>query len=129
MNTIVQLAECVHVVEMSINLIDELLSRGLKQEKINVKVRSGKGVGCVEAPRGLLIHEYEFDRKGNCLAADMCIPTNMNHGNIQKDFEKFVPEIIEQGQDAVRQKLEMLVRAYDPCVSCSTHLLDVKFVR
>ncbi len=39
------------------------------------------------------------------------------------------PEIIDQGQDAVRQKLEMLVRSYDPCVSCSTHMLDIQFVK
>jgi len=40
-----------------------------------------------------------------------------------------LPEIIEQGQEAVRCKLEMLVRAYDPCISCSTHILDVQFTK
>jgi coenzyme F420-reducing hydrogenase alpha subunit len=80
-------------------------------------------------PRGILFHEYEFDKKGECTAADICIPTNQNHANIQKDFEKLVPEIIHEGEKAVRQKLEMLVRAYDPCISCSTHLLEVKFVK
>jgi len=40
-----------------------------------------------------------------------------------------VPEIINEGEDAVRHKLEMLVRAYDPCISCSTHMLDVQFVK
>ena len=129
MNTIAQLVECVHVVETSIAIIDKLLTKGLKQEKVTVKPKAGKGAGCVEAPRGILFHEYEFDKKGNCVAADMCIPTNQNHANIQKDFEKLVPEIIDQGETAVRQKLEMLVRAYDPCISCSTHMLDVKFIR
>ena len=47
----------------------------------------------------------------------------------QKDFEKIVPEIIDEGEDAVRQKLEMLVRSYDPCISCSAHMLDVQFVK
>ena len=42
---------------------------------------------------------------------------------------KLVPEILDEGEDAVRQKLEMLVRAYDPCISCSTHMLDVEFVK
>ena len=129
MNTVAQLIECVHVVETSITMIDELLTKGLKEEKINSKPKSGKGAGCVEAPRGILFHEYEFDNNGNCVAADICIPTNQNHANIQKDFEKLVPEIIDEGQDAVRQKLEMLVRSYDPCISCSTHMLDVKFVK
>lgn len=129
MNTIAQLVECVHVVETSVNMIDELLNNGLRQEKVTGKPRAGKGVGCVEAPRGILFHEYEFDDKGNCTGADICIPTNQNHGNIQKDFEKLVPEIIDQDRDTIRQKLEMLVRAYDPCISCSTHMLNVEFVK
>jgi len=129
MNSVAQLAEAVHVVEASKILIDELLTKGLKEEKVRVSPKAGKGSGCVEAPRGILFHEYEFDRRGNCVGADICIPTGQNHANIQKDFEKFVPEILSEGEDAVRLKLEMLVRAYDPCVSCSTHMLNVQFVR
>jgi coenzyme F420-reducing hydrogenase alpha subunit len=129
MNTVAQLVECFHVVETSIVLIDQILSKGLKEEKVSSSPKAGRGTGCVEAPRGILLHEYEFDKKGNCIAADICIPTNQNHANIQKDFEKLVPEIIDEGQDAVRQKLEMLVRSYDPCISCSTHMLNVQFVK
>ncbi len=129
MNTIAQLVECVHVVEKSIQLIDEILSVGLVDEKVTTKGRAGKGNGVVEAPRGILFHQYQFNDDGNCTGADICIPTNQNHANIQRDFEKLVPEIIDEGQDAVRQKLEMLVRAYDPCISCSTHFLDVRFVK
>ncbi|MBW8000523.1 MAG: Ni/Fe hydrogenase subunit alpha [Planctomycetes bacterium] len=129
MNTIAQLVESVHIVQTSIQIIDQLLTKGLTVEKVKTKPKAGKGNAAIEAPRGILFHQYEFDAKGNCVAADLCIPTNQNHANIQKDFEKLVPEIMDEGEDAVRQKLEMLVRAYDPCVSCSTHMLDVKFVR
>lgn len=129
MNTVAQLVETVHIVETSIEMIDELLSKGLKPETVRVSPKAGKASGCVEAPRGILFHEYEFDRKGNCVGADICIPTNQNHANIQKDFEKFVPEILDEPEDAIRLKLEMLVRSYDPCVSCSTHMLNVQFVR
>jgi coenzyme F420-reducing hydrogenase alpha subunit len=129
MNTVAQLVECFHIVETSIALVDEILTKGLKEEKVTSTAKAGKGAGCVEAPRGILFHEYEFDKKGKCTAADICIPTNQNHANIQKDFEKLVPEIINEGEKAVRGKLEMLVRSYDPCISCSTHLLEVKFVK
>jgi len=129
MNTIAQLVECVHVVETSITMIDNLLTKGLVKEDVKVQAKAGKGTGCTEAPRGILFHDYEFDNNGTCVAADMCIPTNQNHANIQKDFEKMVPEIINEGEDAVRHKLEMLVRSYDPCISCSTHMLDVQFVK
>jgi coenzyme F420-reducing hydrogenase alpha subunit len=63
------------------------------------------------------------------MSADLCIPTTQNHANIQKDMEKLVPEILDEPEDKIRLKLEMLVRAYDPCISCSTHMLDVRFVR
>jgi coenzyme F420-reducing hydrogenase alpha subunit len=129
MNTVAQLIEAAHVVEDTIQRIDALLTKGLKEEKVKAKVKkAGKASGCVEAPRGILFHEYEFDKKGICVGADICIPTGQNHANIQKDFEALVPQILPEGQDAVRQKLEMLVRSYDPCISCSTHALQVTFV-
>lgn len=129
MNTIAQLVECAHVVETSIGLIDSLLTKGLKAERRRpLPNRAGRGAGCVEAPRGILFHEYEFDRKGRCVAADICIPTGQNHANIQRDMEVLVPRIMDQGQDAVRQQLLMLVRAYDPCISCSTHAIEVRFL-
>lgn len=128
MNNVAQLAEAAHVVEESIALIDKLLTKGVKPEKVSVTTKAGKGSAAVEAPRGILFHSYEFDKDGICLGGNLCIPTNQNHANIQKDFEKFVPEFMDQGEDALRQGLEMLVRSYDPCVSCSTHYLDVKFV-
>ncbi len=128
MISIAQLVEAVHVVETSIGMIDDILTAGIKPEKVKVSPKAGKGSGCVEAPRGILFHQYEFDSNGKCVASDICIPTGQNHASIQLDFEKIVPEILDEGEDAVRQKLEMLVRAYDPCISCSTHSLQVSFV-
>ncbi|MCF7956197.1 MAG: Ni/Fe hydrogenase subunit alpha [Phycisphaerae bacterium] len=128
MNNVAQLAEAAHVVEKSIELIDELLADGVKPEAVKVTPKAGKGYAAVEAPRGILFHHYEFDKDGICQGANLCIPTNQNHANIQLDFEAFVPQFMDQGEDKLRQGLEMLVRAYDPCVSCSTHFLDVKFV-
>jgi coenzyme F420-reducing hydrogenase alpha subunit len=128
LNSVAQLVETVHVVERSIQLADELLTTGIEFERPRVTPRAGNGAGCVEAPRGILFHRYEFDDRGRCQKANICIPTNQNHANIQGDLETLVPQIIDEPQDQIRLKMEMLVRAYDPCVSCSTHYLDVEFV-
>ena len=128
MNNVAQVVESVQVVEHSIQIIDELLTKGLKPELPKVQPREGEGAGAVEAPRGILFHRYAFDKKGNCVRANCCIPTNQNHANIQKDFEALAPQIIHKSQDEVRLLMEMLVRAYDPCISCSTHMLNVEFV-
>ena len=63
---------------------------------------------------------------GNCI-----IPTNQNHANIQLDLEALVPKLLAAKKDekAMELGLEMLVRAYDPCISCSTHYLKVEFKR
>ena len=129
MNSVAQLVECAHVVETSIEMIDTLLTRGLKKETVKVTPKAGRGSGCVEAPRGILFHTYEFDKNGECIYGNVCIPTNQNHANIQQDFEKFVPEFMHLGEDGLRLGMEMLVRAYDPCISCSTHMLNVEFVK
>lgn len=128
LNNLAQVVECVQVVEHGLQLIDQLLTKGLKPEPVKVEPRAGEGVGCVEAPRGILFHRYAFDEKGLCTKANICIPTGQNHANIQKDFEALAPQIIDRDQDEIRLLLEMLVRAYDPCISCSTHYLNVEFV-
>jgi len=128
MNTVAQVVECVQIVEHGLQLIDELLTEGIKAEKPDPRPREGEGVGCVEAPRGILFHRYGFDGDGKCVKANICIPTGQNHANIQKDFEELVPQILDQPEDQIRQNLEMLVRAYDPCISCSAHFLTVEFV-
>jgi sulfhydrogenase subunit alpha len=128
MNNVAQVVEVVHGVEESIRLIDELVDKGWKEEDRRVVVKAGRGVGSVDVPRGILFHDYTYDKDGICVEANCVIPTNQNHSNIQKDMEAFLPEILDRPQDEIRLSLEMLVRAYDPCISCSTHLLKVEFV-
>ena len=129
MNNIAQLVEFVHNIEDSVNWIDILVDEGVRDEQPNeVKLKAGRGVGIIEAPRGILIHDYTLNDKGKCTKANCVIPTNQNHANIQKDMEAFVPQIIDKPEKEIELNLEMLVRAYDPCISCSTHYLDVKFI-
>ena len=129
MNTVAQAVETVHCIEDSIAIIDKLLDRGLKNEKPNQEpTRYGVGVGSNEVPRGILYHEYEYDRKGNIVSANCIIPTGQNLANIDDDMKKLVPEIIDLSKEEITKRLEMLVRAYDPCISCSVHLLDVDFI-
>lgn len=125
MITAAQVVESLHAAEDSLRLMDAILSKGLKEETVTVKVRAGRGVGVVEAPRGILFHDYTYDENGMVTRANCIIPTNQNHNNIQKDMEALVPLILRRSEDEIRLTLEMLVRAYDPCVSCSTHLVTV----
>ena len=134
MNNIAQLVEVVHNIRDSIKIIDDLLDDGLEPQddyhEPKVEVKEGRGIGAVEVPRGILFHDYTYNEEGTCTAGNCVIPTNQNHANIQQDMEKLAPSLINQGkeEDEIELNLEMLVRAYDPCISCSTHYLDVEFV-
>jgi len=64
MNNVAQLVECVHVVQDSISLIDELLGSEWQEPRQTVTPRAGAGTGAVEVPRGILYHWYQFDKDG-----------------------------------------------------------------
>lgn len=122
-NNLAQLVEWVHCTCEAMKLIDELLDNASTDLIAEVEPRAGTGVGVVEAPRGILYHEYEYDDKGRIVKADCVIPTTQNNANIHFDLKNLVKEYSAKGAD--KQELEllasMLVRSYDPCISCSVH--------
>jgi coenzyme F420-reducing hydrogenase alpha subunit len=121
MNNAAQAVELVHSLEDAIHRIDDFLMNGVKPEKASFAVRAGRAAGSVEVPRGILFHEYEYNPNGECVWANCVIPTNQNHANIQKDMEALVDRFKDRPGDEIEFMVEMLVRAYDPCISCSTH--------
>ncbi len=131
MNSVAQLVECFNDVETTLAWIDKLLATGMDQENICTKyeVKAGRGVGATDVPRGILFHDYTFDENGICTKANCIIPTNQNHNNIQHDFEALAPTLLDKPEKEIELTLEMLVRAYDPCISCSCHYLDVSWKR
>ncbi|MBA4371944.1 MAG: Ni/Fe hydrogenase subunit alpha [Thermodesulfovibrio sp.] len=123
MNNIAQLVESVHVVMESVALIDDLLGSPWVAPRQPVTPRQGIGVGAVEVPRGILYHCYEFDGTGHIVKCDCVIPTSQNHANIQHDLAALAGKFAAEGMQDRKLELlaEMLVRSYDPCISCSVH--------
>lgn len=128
-NNTAQLVESVHCVEASIELIDTLLTRGMTLEPLVPPARFGQGVGAAEVPRGVLFHEFTFDAAGKVEQANLIIPTGQNLANIEADMRAVVPLLLERNlsKEEITLQLEMLVRAYDPCISCATHFLDIEW--
>lgn len=135
LNTAAQLVESVHCLEDAIAIIENLMSTPLNydeeivvglNEQGRIPVRAGNGVGAVEVPRGILFHNYTTDQNGNITGANCIIPTNQNTGNIEYDLRKLVPEILGKSDEEITHTAEMLVRSYDPCISCSAHLIDIR---
>ena len=126
MNSVAQVVECVFSVEKTIEHSQWFLDHGIKEEDKEFVVREGRGVGAVDVPRGTLFHDYTYDGKGKCVEANLVIPTNQNHANIQADMKDLIPLIKDMPAEKMNLTLEMLVRAYDPCISCSTHCVDLR---
>jgi len=128
-NNLAQAIELVHSVDRCIEDIDELLSNGLKKEEpVEIEPRKSSGVGAVEAPRGILYHDYSFDEKGCITKANVITPTAMNCANIEKDFRVAVGRLVTERKKNLEAPLELIARAYDPCISCAVHLVKVRFL-
>lgn len=128
LNSAAQVVEIVHCSEDAIQIIDQLLSRGVKpEEPAAVHLKPGAhGVGVCDVPRGMLIHSYFIDENGVMTGADCIIPTNQNIANLEFDMRTWVMQILDKPEEQMQLDLEMLVRAYDPCISCSVHVLKTK---
>ncbi len=137
MNSVAQLIEMVHCIYNSLEIIESFIKNGIDEDDIVTswpndsekpyRTKPGTGVGIVEAPRGTLIHEYSIDEKADILNANCVIPTNQNLANADLDLRKLVFQIKDRSQDEITLACEMLVRAYDPCISCSSHFLKIEY--
>ncbi len=123
-NNIAQAIELVHMVNRAIELLDIL---DLKNEKIDFKIREGHGISVIEAPRGILIHEYKINKLGFIDYANIITPTVQNLKCIETDIRNYLPSLLKYKKEKIVLEIEKLIRAYDPCFSCSTHFLNVKW--
>ncbi len=123
MNNVAQLVECVHVMHESVEILDRILDNGEKSICARYEIRAGDGVGAVEVPRGVLYHHLTIDKKGKITRANCIIPTTQNNANIHMDLRELVGQqvALKKSDEEITRLCEMLVRSYDPCISCSVH--------
>ncbi len=123
-----RLIELVYNAENVVRLLDdpEITSTDIRKK---VEPRAARGVGCVEAPRGTLIHDYETDANGLLTNVNLIVGTTHNNAPINMSVKKAATDLIKGGKydEEVLNKVEMAIRAYDPCLSCATHRLDGRF--
>jgi F420-non-reducing hydrogenase large subunit len=94
--------------------------------RVPVTPRAARGVGCVEAPRGTLIHDYETDENGLVTNVNLIVGTTHNNAPINMSVKQTAKALIKDGKydQGILNTVEMAIRAYDPCLSCATHKLD-----
>ena len=127
---LVRIIELVHCIEKAIEIIENIKIKDERKKfnfsKLNKSVYEGAAV--TEAPRGILYHSYKISRNGTVIDADIITPTAKNLLSIETDIWNLLPGVIAQPRNKIVKGLEELVRSYDPCISCATHFLEVKFL-
>ncbi|MPN00104.1 NAD-reducing hydrogenase HoxS subunit beta [bioreactor metagenome] len=82
-----------------------------------------EGIGVIEAPRGTLIHHYQVNEKGAITKVNLIVATGHNNYAMNKGVELVAKKYIhgETVEEGVLNRMEHVIRCYDPCLSCSTH--------
>ncbi len=120
-----RLIELVYNAENAIRLLNdpELIDR---HTRVKATPRAGRGVGCVEAPRGTLIHDYTADEQGMVTDVNLIVGTTHNNAPINMSVKQAAKSVIKDGKydQGILNRVEMAIRAYDPCLSCATHTFN-----
>jgi sulfhydrogenase subunit alpha len=121
---IARAVELVQYLDDAIQIIEGYSPTGSAHLKL--KLKSGKGYGASEAPRGMLFHKYGIDENGLIQSARIVPPTAQNLPRMEADLLRLAPQLVKMELPDATRRAEDLVRAYDPCISCATHFLKLR---
>lgn len=126
-NSLAQGIEIVFSLEKIIEIAMDLLKIDLPDGQgilSGFNPKAGKGAAAIEAPRGLLVHTYTFDDKGYVVDGNIATPTALNLADMERNLKIMAEELLKETTH-IKPALETLIRAYDPCISCSVHVLSL----
>jgi len=126
-NNLAQAIEILQCVDDSIEILKTI--KLIDEKPATLVPRAGIGVGVIEAPRGTLYHYAETDYKGMIVKYDVIVPTSQNQINIENDLKKYFEENLDKDEAYLKLNAEKIIRAYDPCMSCATNFLKIKWIR
>ncbi len=117
-----RLIEILFAIERIAQLLDdpEILSGDVRAEASRNALR---GVGCCEAPRGTLFHDYQVARDGLLTRVNLLIATGQNNLAMNRTVAQIARHFLSGRtiEEGLLNRVEAGIRAYDPCLSCSTH--------
>ena len=120
MHNIARAMELVHAFDDALKIL-EILDLAEAKPKVSYDVKSGFGAAVTEAPRGILYHAYKVDRNGLIEGAQIVTPTVHNVSSAEADLKSYIPTIAGKASNQLANLCNMLIRAYDFCLSCAVH--------
>jgi NAD-reducing hydrogenase large subunit len=117
-----RLIEDVYAAERAREILEDpdVLSTDIITESTTI---TGEGVGTIEAPRGTLFHHYQTDEHGQLTKVNLIVATGHNNWAMSHSVDMVAKEFIDGKHltEGMLNRVEAAIRAYDPCLSCSTH--------
>lgn len=126
-NILAQAIEMVHCIEETKKLLLKILRMDLKIQNINYSIKAGKGAAAIEAPRGTLYYFYEIGKDGLIKECNIITPTAQNVARLEDDLKEYLGKLMNESNFGKTnhsekiEKIKMLIRAYDLCLTCATH--------
>ena len=120
---VVRSLEVLYAFDEALRIIDRY--RQPEQPYLSVEPRQSTGFAATEAPRGLLYHRYSLNAAGKITDAKIVPPTSQNQKTIEDDLRHMLPKFLHLPQEKLQAQCEQAIRNYDPCISCSTHFLQL----
>ncbi len=120
-NNLAQALELVYFIERAIDLIEEALAKWPIRPRDEVEIKDGFGVSTTEAPRGVLVYALEV-KDGRVAYVDIITPTAFNLAMLEEHVRMMAEKHYNDDPERLKYLVEMVVRAYDPCISCSVHV-------
>ncbi len=128
-NNLARVIELMQCVDEAIEITDKYITNPPINNNKDFRIKAGTGAIATEAPRGLLNHSYTCNKEGIIQKADVITPTAHNTNKIEDDVKKFTPKLTGMKDEEIELFFNMLVRSYDPCISCSAHAIKVDLRR
>jgi sulfhydrogenase subunit alpha len=124
-NNLAQAIEMLHAIDASLDLIPKY--QGLAEKPVSYAPKEGVGMGIIEAPRGVLFHKVRMTQDGKVVKNKVIVPTGENQISIENSIRRFVQKNVDKSKEELQIEIQKLIRAYDPCMSCATHFLKIKW--
>lgn len=125
-NNLAQCIEILHAIDSSIEILKNLKLQ--IEELPSINKHESSGLALIEAPRGTLIYKINIDSMGIVKNGEIIVPTGQNQILIEKTIYDFMQNNLDKDKDFLTQEIEKIVRAFDPCMSCASHFLKVKWL-
>lgn len=125
-NNLAQAIEILHAIDSSLDILQSV--QVAPEPLVRIVKKAGTGIGVIEAPRGTLFYRVTLDEKGIITNIQIVVPTGLNQVGIGESLYQYICAHVDLEKDVLTAGCEQIIRAFDPCMSCASHFLNIRWM-